>query len=115
MTFTAEDLGSAIDNNEDTVTGFSKYGDFYNVYLEEFWYTLGSYEWVEIPGFGRLEVVEYDGGGEGHGEYIFCVFKIGDRYFRKTGYYASFDGSNWDGALEEVKPFEKTVTDYRRV
>ena len=117
MTFTAEDLDRAIDAaDNDEVVGLRHYGGIDNeVYLEDLWREFDSYKWVEIPGFGRLEVVEYDGGGEGHGEYIYLVFKIGDRYFRKTGYYASFDGSNWDGSLEEVEPFEKTVTDYRRV
>ncbi|XVU22559.1 hypothetical protein ACQPZJ_35565 [Actinoplanes sp. CA-054009] len=55
-------------------------------------------------------------GGEGGGEDIEMIFEISDglftRYFRKTGYYYSYDGSNWDGGFSEVKPAQKTITVY---
>lgn len=62
-----------------------------------------------------LELVEADTGGEGHGEYVFVVVKVGDQLFRKEGYYASHYGTDWDGDFEEVEAYEKTVTDYRAV
>lgn len=31
-------------------------------------------------------------------------------YLRKTGYYRSYDGTEWDGPLTVVKPATKTVT-----
>lgn len=62
-----------------------------------------------------LSVVEADTGGEGHGEYVFIVVKVGDQLFRKEGYYASHYGTDWDGRFEEVEAYEKTVTDYRKV
>lgn len=57
-------------------------------------------------------------GGEGSAEYIWQVWQVTDtdgdvQYFRKTGYYMSYDGCTWDGDLEEVEPFEKTVTDWK--
>jgi hypothetical protein len=81
-----------------------------------------SKEPVEIPGLGKIEFAEADTGGEGHGEYISMVFKItmadcADtvRHFRKEGWYASHDGSYWDGDFAEVEPYEKLVTLYRPV
>lgn len=56
------------------------------------------------------------GGHEGDGEVRYIVVSISDgtdtRWFRKDGYYASYDGTTWDGVLREVKPVEKTVTFY---
>lgn len=63
----------------------------------------------------EIESVYHDGGGEGHAEAIETVIKVDGRLFRKTGYYASHDGEYWDGDLEEVEAYEKTVTDYRRI
>lgn len=40
------------------------------------------------------------------------ILQIGDRFFKKVGYYNSWDSSNWDGSLTEVRPREKTVTVY---
>lgn len=52
-------------------------------------------------------------GGEGQGDKLWAVFsvKTGDetQYFRMSGWYASYDGFNWDGDLEEVKAQEKTI------
>ena len=62
-----------------------------------------------------LEVVESHGGGEGDGSEVWVVFKVDGRLFRKSGYYASHYGTDWDGSLEEVEAFEKTVTDYRTI
>lgn len=52
--------------------------------------------------------------GDGEGE-IYVVFKIEDRLFRKYGYNESFYGTEWDGDLEEVEEYEKTVKNYRKV
>jgi len=65
----------------------------------------------------KIEKAEFDTGGEGHGEDIYMVFKTTDadgnvQYWRKDGYYASYDGSNWDGDFREVRPVERVVTYY---
>ena len=70
---------------------------------------------IEVPGLGPVAFVDGYTGAEGGGEDVWMVFKVGDQYFRTTGYYLSYDGTTWDGATEEVEPFEKTVIDYRRV
>lgn len=61
-------------------------------------------------------------GGEGSQESIYIVFSVesydahpfddspAKRYFHKSGYYASYDGSNWDGDFTEVFPKQKTIT-----
>lgn len=56
-----------------------------------------------------------EGGGGGDGEYMHVVFSIGKQFFRKTGTHSSWDGSDWDGELEEVEPYEVTVVRYREV
>ena len=68
-----------------------------------------------------VELVE-SFGGEGEGERRWLVFKVtpkngvvddaAPRYFKKEGYYSSWDGSDWDGAFTEVRPVEKYVTAY---
>lgn len=60
-------------------------------------------------------VVE-DFGGEGLGDTRYIVIAVEDgnsvQYFRKDGYYASYDGSTWDGDFREVKAEQKTITVY---
>ncbi|WP_280485393.1 hypothetical protein [Nocardia cyriacigeorgica] len=81
---------------------------------------------VEVPGLGKVWVVEHIGGGEGGGEHVHLVLKIRmepeagrtwrrTRYFQKNGYYASFNGTDWDGGFFEVQQVERRVTMYERV
>lgn len=60
----------------------------------------------------KVETVADDRGGEGHGEDIWFVIRVGDQLFEKTGYYMSHEGSDWDGDFTEVHPVEKLVTVY---
>jgi hypothetical protein len=55
-----------------------------------------------------FEVVEQDGSGS-WGYETSTVFKVGDQLFRKTGYYQSHYGNDWDGPLREVREGAKTV------
>lgn len=80
------------------------------VYKEEFsWHEVHAFtnrgEGRDTP-FGRMTLVEDFGGGEGSGEERWIVVKVGDTFLRKNGYYASYEGSEFDGELEEVKPEE---------
>lgn len=86
----------------------------------DFWHEAEDGGPYVIPGFGTLAYVDGEHGGEGSAEHIWQVWSVTDdegnkQYFQKTGYYASYDGSNWDGSLYEVEPFEKTVTAWRNV
>ena len=81
------------------------------------WSELGELRNEPVPDFGIVTVVE-DFGGEGQGDQRYIVFRLtdenGDEYFFKAdGYYASYDGSSWDGTeLYQVTPREKTITVY---
>lgn len=59
-------------------------------------------------------VAEY--GGEGQGDQYWMVVSISDgtttRYFRRDGWYASYDGGTLDGETYEVKPQERLITFY---
>ena len=79
----------------------------------EFWHEAYEYSTVELPNLGTATYVDGEHGGEGSAEHIWQVWQVGNQYFMKTGYYMSYDGSNWDGDLVEVEPFEKTVTDWK--
>jgi hypothetical protein len=71
---------------------------------------------TEVAGLGKVTTVDSEGGSEGDGEYTHVVIKVtqGDvtRYFKKTGYYSSYGGSDWDGEIRSVWPATKTVTVY---
>lgn len=81
------------------------------------WNELGEIDGEEVPDFGTVRVVE-NFGGEGQGDQRYIVFKLTDEFgdehfFKVDGYYASYDGSSWDGSeLYQVTPREKTITVY---
>lgn len=85
----------------------------------EFWHEGYEHGPFVVEGLGTLSYVTGEHGGEGSAEYIWQVWSVVNldtdeiQYFKKDGYYASYDGSNWDGEIYEVEPFEKTVTDWR--
>jgi hypothetical protein len=59
-------------------------------------------------------VAEY--GGEGQGDQYWVVISVSDgittRYFRRDGWYSSYNGSELDGDTYEVVPKEKTIVIY---
>lgn len=114
VTFTPKQIESAIDNYVDP-----EYPD------DEF---EASEFWDEVLGWGTgkgvltidgqevpFEAVETDTGGEGHGEYVYVVFKVGDQTFKKEGSYFSHYGTDWDGPLFEVEAATKTITVWKKV
>lgn len=96
--YTVADLADDIANERD---------DFY----DDLW-NYGNPDHPQATVFGDAVFVnastEYDEGRCGQS----LVFRIGDRHFRKTGYYDSWAGGEWDGELEEVRPREKTIVVY---
>lgn len=75
-----------------------------------------------------LELIDDDGGtpleslgtyaqqvAEGGESRPWIVFKVGEQYFEINGAYNSWEGTEWDGGLQEVEPFDKTITAYRSV
>lgn len=84
----------------------------------EFWNEGEDSDAIKLDENHTAEFLAGETGGEGSAEYIWQVWKVTDaegnvQYFKKEGYYMSYDGSNWDGTLFEVEPFEKTVTDWK--
>jgi hypothetical protein len=82
---------------------------------EFYWDDLdGGYKSFDSP-FGRVEWIrtdsEYDEGRQDRD----LIFSVGDRFFRKNGYYDSWAGGAWDGSLVEVRPREKMVTVYETI
>lgn len=84
------------------------------------WYNL--YERLynsTISANGYTITLEEDFGGEGMGDNRYLVIKFsspdGDFYFRKDAYYASYDGTTWDGYFYAVTPKQKTITVFERV
>lgn len=104
--FTARDLEHMVDNDE------VHYEDGETVDSQEFWSEIhwGSTR-LAFPGIGKAMRVD-SAGGMDEGSNIWTVFEVGGRLFRKSGYYASHYGTDWDGAFEEVFPEQKTITVY---
>jgi hypothetical protein len=93
--------------------------DDYKLEGSDFWHEAHyGKEDYDLGEFGVAKYVVGETGGEGSAEYIWQVWSVTDgegntQFFKKEGYYMSYDGSNWDGSLFEVVPFEKTVTDWK--
>lgn len=75
-------------------------------------------ETIEIDGHQVfIKLVHSEGGGEGEGDYVERVMAVnidGEvvSYVRVTGYYESYNGTEWNGDWELVEPREVTVTQY---
>lgn len=80
--------------------------------VEEFAY---DHESTEISGVGQMEEVDqYGGEGMGDDWYAIKHFPDHDVYVKVSGYYSSYDGTDFDGwnCCTEVKPAEKKITVY---
>jgi hypothetical protein len=66
---------------------------------------------AELPSL-NTKATGIKGGGELH---LWEIFKVGSQYFKMHGSHDSWEGATWDGTLEEVEPYIKTVIDYRPV
>ncbi len=68
---------------------------------------------AELPSLGVVATGVDNYGGEGQGDELWVVFKVGDQLFEKDGYWQSWEGGTWDGDLFEVEPYEVTITKFR--
>ncbi|WPH57740.1 hypothetical protein [Mycobacterium phage WXIN] len=107
MTYTIKDLNDAVAEH-----GFGYPG--WNSFWELETYENGSegYESTALEGIGTVDIAEVVGGSEGGGEEHWIVVKVTDaagdvRYFKRDGWYASYDGGSLDGPTTEVKPVER--------
>lgn len=119
--FTAAEVLDALENNLLTPvydrTTWKKTGEW-----EEAPELLEEDGWTELAGNRVvLNGVTYDieevdsTGGMDEGSNATVTLKIGDQYFRKSGYYASHYGYDWDGDFEEVHPVQKSITVYESI
>ncbi|GAA0955503.1 hypothetical protein [Nonomuraea longicatena] len=81
------------------------------------WRDKNGEDGTEVEGLGMVATVQTEGGGGEDGDgWTHVVIRVtqGDvtRYFKKTGYYSSYGGSDWDGEIRRVRPTTKTVTVY---
>jgi len=84
--------------------------------LEPVWRSENVNPEVELDGIGTAVYQDGKYGEEGGGEDVWVVFQLGENMYRITGYYNSYDGSEWstDG-MHAVMPYERTIIDYKPV
>lgn len=101
---TAEEVEQALESTTDSYR--------YGFYWSSLAWGDADIDHLEINGeVYPFEVFDRKIGSEGDWQTdTYIVVKVGEQYFRKNGYYASHDGSYWDGSFTEVHPREKTVT-----
>ena len=61
----------------------------------------------------KYKHIDKDGGGEGGGEYVECIFQIEDKYIHTNFNYYSYDGYEYDYILDSaafVKPVQEMTT-----
>jgi hypothetical protein len=66
---------------------------------------------VELPEVGTASYVDY----EHINEDLTLIFKIGEQFFKITGFYSSYDADEWETEVTEVVPKEKTITVYEEI
>lgn len=109
MTFTAAELEAYLDEG-----GFDDQLSFWDEPDSDWFKTSNAEELKRFKQrFGAYPEPAANWGGQGDGAAMGAVIKIGDRYFKRTGYYSSWDSSEYDSTVEEVEPYEKTVIRYR--
>lgn len=77
--------------------------DYFNEEQQEIWDSLGHVETVHSEG-------DCEGGGE-HSEKV-LYFAEHEIYIRITGFYSSYDGTDWYDEMSQVYPKKKTITVY---
>ncbi|SIL62772.1 hypothetical protein [Mycobacteroides abscessus] len=110
MSYTIKDLNKAIEDEENSWEGS------WFEFEDRIEYDSAG---VVVPSIGRATFVDQYG-GEGKGEDLWMIFKVTsldgtERYFRRTGYWASFSGGEYDGPTREVKATQKLVTVYEEI
>lgn len=90
------------------------YDERKNTERPESYWAKADNEWLNSIGIGEWEEVDqYGGEGQGDTWYSVKYFKDHDVYIKTTGFYSSYNGTDfYNGYGEEVKPQKKTITVY---
>lgn len=86
--------------------------------VEEFAYYTKNDEVTDKAGIGEFDqVAQYGGEGQGDTWWSVKYFKDHDVYLKVVGYYASHNGTDFEGweSVSIVTPKEKTVTVYEKL
>jgi hypothetical protein len=103
--YTPEEVDAAIEAAD------PDYGSSWiEIYYEDFGFDTLELRGEAVP----FEVVEMTGDGEWQYD-LSCVIKVGDQFFRRTGYYRSHDGAYLDSATSEVVEGTKEVKVWKNV
>jgi hypothetical protein len=117
--FTAEQVEEALSKGT-SVHAYYMGGQYTTNYGDED----GTVEWNDVhysdvgteinTPLGTVKIVQTEGGSEGDGEHAHLVIQVerSGQFFRKDGYYQSYDGLYLDGELREVHETTKTVKVY---
>lgn len=114
MTYSVQELESLLDDfrQDDKYTGWTGLDWFFQDFPDAV---------VRLDEIGAVQIVEHNSPGEGNdGAACRMIVSVTGtdgkvRYFQKNGYYASYDGTNWDGGFFEVRPAEHVVTVYKKI
>jgi len=117
--FTAEQVEDALAEGKSTHRNFYDSGTRTQTYHDgqgqtnwsEIFYASQSTD-IQTP-IGSIRLVE-SVGGEGEGDHAHLVVKVenGGQFFRKDGWYQSYDGLYLDGEFREVQEITKSVKVY---
>ena len=68
----------------------------------------------ETEELGNAPIIAEEGDCEGGGDYSMVVrhFEKFNIYIKETGYYSSYNGTDWNNDFEEVFPVQKIITVY---
>lgn len=115
---------------ENLLIGSREYDEFGDDDYEELswghWLHEGTGDFEKISPSLLARTVKTVGGYEGGGEYVEMVIEVrptiesrevwypASRFFKKLGFYTSFNGTDFDGEFFEVFPKQRTVTVYEK-
>lgn len=76
-------------------------------------YEVGTGETLEVVGLGDVTIVHKEGKHKWESDLVIVVKLENGRHFEKKGYYASYEGSTWDGPFTEVTPTTEVITVFK--
>ncbi len=97
---------------EDNLDDWGSYGAYINNVNDE------RGQFYTVPGIGSVTIIDYfdydhNKNYDSWTEHMWIIFKVGEKLYRATGTYTSYEGAIWDNKLTEVQPVEKTIIEYQ--